>query len=77
MWLTIIRLLLTIVAAIIKSRSDKQQQQIGADRVVSKTLLELALRTRVAKEIDLDSNEWSADDVDSILQRYYRNEGAE
>lgn len=75
MWLAIVRLLLEVVAAIMKRRSDSEQQQIGADRVVQKALLEVVARSRLARNIDNDSEHWDADTIDSILQRYYRNEG--
>lgn len=75
MWLAIAKLLLKIVAAIIKRRSDIEQQQIGADRVVQAQLIEIIERTKLARHIDEASVNWDDDDVDSILQRYYRNEG--
>lgn len=74
-WLKIITVLLQLVAVIIKSRSDKEQQRIGADKVIKETLLDIAFKTKIARQIDDDSNDWSSDDIDSRLRNYYRNQG--
>lgn len=73
MWLQIIVALLNIVAVIIRSRSDKEQQAIGANDVIRKALAELVTRVQIAKKIDLDSDDWDREHIDSILSKYYRD----
>lgn len=74
-WLLVVRLLLQLTVLIVQKRNDAEQQQIGADRVVKNALVQLALSTRVARKIDLDSSKWDADTVDDKLRNYYRENG--
>lgn len=76
-WLKIITVLLQIVAAIIKSRSDKEQQRIGADSVVKQTLVDIAINAGIAKKIDDASRDWGVNDIDERLSKYYRDEPTE
>lgn len=75
-WLAIVQLLLSIVNSVMNRLGDAKQQQIGEDTYVRKLLAELIVRLQVAKQIDIDSADWTDDDVDRILQRYYRAEGS-
>ena len=72
-WLSIILLLLKVVDAILQGRSDKEQQQIGEDRVVKQTLLNIAKRTGVAKDISDASKSWDRAAIDDILRDDFRD----
>lgn len=73
-WLKVIITLLQIVTAIMKNRSDTEQQQIGEDRVVKQLLAEFIVRSKIAKQIDIDSDSWDHEHIDSILSKYYRDD---
>ncbi len=69
----VILALLKIVTAIMKSRSDKEQQEIGRNDEIRKQLAELAVRSNIARQIEIDSQHWDASHVDDILRKYYRD----
>jgi hypothetical protein len=76
-WLKLVIMLLQLVTAIMKGRSDLEQQQIGEDRVVKQLLADFIVRSKIAKQIDIDSADWSREHIDSILSKYYRDEGGD
>lgn len=69
----IIKGLLTIVSLLMKWADEQQLKQIGADENVKQQLAEMAIRTRVAKRIDLGSEHYTADDIERILHKHYRD----
>lgn len=69
----IIRLLLNIVSLLIQRADDKKQQEIGRDKQIQNSLQEILKRGELAKRIDLASQGYSSDDVDSVLSEYYRD----
>lgn len=71
--IAVIRLLLGLANWIISRVSEAEQRKIGEDEYVRKSLLTLATSSRIAKRIDASSNSLSHDDVDRILQNYYRD----
>lgn len=73
--LTVIRLLLQLAVLLINRQSSLEQQRIGADRVVKDALIQLALTTQVAKQINIDSNRWDDATVDDILRKYKQQHG--
>ncbi len=72
-WLRVVIMLLQLVTAIVKSRSDKEQQEIGKNDLVKQQLAELAVRTKIARRIEIDSSDWDREHIDSILSKYYRD----
>lgn len=72
-WLTIIKLLLGIVSALIKRADEAAQQEIGRDAEVKRYAVELLEATRTAKKIDDRISRMSDDDIDQFLQSYYRD----
>lgn len=73
---TIIRLLLSVVSLLIRRADDAKQQEIGKDELIREQLAGMAVRLRIAKEIDVSVSSMSDDDIDRVLQSYYRAEGA-
>ena len=71
---TIIRLILGIVNMLIRRASDKQQQKIGADRVIKNNLVNILIRVKTGKRIDAESQHYSDDDVDRILSGHFRSD---
>lgn len=71
--ITIVRLLLSIVSALIKSANDAKQREIVKDELVRQQLSELVVNLKIAKQIDLRTKYMSDDDIDDVLQPYYRD----
>lgn len=72
-WLKVVILLLQLVTTIVRSRSDKEQQEIGKNELVRQQLAELAVRTQIARKIDLDSEGWDREHIDRILHDRFRD----
>jgi hypothetical protein len=70
----LIKLILLIASWLVDKRSEADQRKIGEDEAVREALLNLSIRTRVAKTVSLDSGNWTASDIDERLRDYYRNE---
>lgn len=74
MYAVLFKLLLTGLSFVSKKLDERQQRAIGRDREVKKILAEIAMRSRIAKKIDVQSSNLSDDAVASILHEYYRDE---
>lgn len=77
MWLTLATLLLKIVAAIIRERSDEQLKQIGRNEAFLQTLVQIAENTQIARRVELDVGKLGRDGIDDILRKYYRDDDGE
>ncbi len=73
-WVTIIRLLLSIVNSIMDWVDDDKQQEIGRDQVIKKSLIDLAVKAKIAKKIDIGITNVSDDELADILHDYYRTD---
>ena len=71
--LQIIKGLLTVVSLLMKWADEQQLKQLGADLNVKKQLAEMAVRTGMAKRIDLGSEHYSPDDIERILHKHFRD----
>ena len=69
---TIIRLCLTIVNMLMQRASDKQQQEIGSDRVTKNNLANILVRVKTGKRIDAGSEHYDDAAVDRILRDHFR-----
>lgn len=72
MWIRIVHALFSLVLYIVKRRSEAEQREIGRNEVIQRQLVEIALRTRIAREINEDSTGYNRDDIDRIMHKYYR-----
>ncbi len=70
---TIIRLLLGITNMLMRRASDRQQQTIGADRVIKSNLVNILVSVRTSKRIDAASKQYTDEDVDRILKGKFRD----
>lgn len=73
MWLQIVIALLKIIIAVVKSRSDEEQKEIGRNEIVKQLLADIAVRSGVARKIEIDSLGWDREHIDSILHNNYRD----
>ncbi len=72
---TAIKLLLGIVSLLMRWADEAKLKKVGEDAYVRKTLVELSVRSRIAKQIDVSAAGLNDTDVNRILRDYYRNEG--
>lgn len=71
--LALIRFVLELANFLLRRLDAQEQQKIGEDRVIKKSLTELVLRTDVAKAVADASREWDRAELDERLREYYRD----
>lgn len=74
-WIVAIQLLLRIVNLIFDRVDDNKKREIIENDIIRKRLEDLAIKSGIAKAIDIRSSNLSDDDVDAILRGFYRAEG--
>ena len=72
-YVAIVKSLLFIVNWCMKRASDKEQRQIGADRVVKANLVNILVQVKTGKRIDAQADHYTDADVDAILQSHFRD----
>ena len=74
-WVLVIQLLLKLTNLVMNKISEQELRKVVEDEIIRKQLVDLSIKSKISKAIDLNIGNATDDDIDRILQRHYRAEG--
>ena len=72
-YVLVIKLCLQLVNKFMGRLDAKQQQQIGEDRAIKASLLNILVQVKTGKRIDAESMHYTSGDIERILSDHFRD----